>query len=134
MAKTVPDFVYDAALDRVADQHNQLVLCEGQPSSYASATTNKGSGGKKLASRNLTLGDGNGDYTIANGDTSGRKLTIAAQTSVTVAVAGAYNHLAVVNTSGSELGPVTTATTASVTTSLLVNLGSFDLMEILDPS
>ena len=51
----------------------------------------------------MTAGDGNGDYTIANGDNSGRKVTLEAQTAVTLTDDGTITHQCVVRTSDTKL-------------------------------
>jgi hypothetical protein len=73
MAKTVHDDVLDAALDKIATA-NVMTLCSAQPTTRTEAITTY-----MLADVTMTVGDGNGDYTIANGDASGRKLTMTAQ-------------------------------------------------------
>jgi hypothetical protein len=47
-----------------------------------------------LATITMTVGDGNGDYNLGNGDTSGRKLSITEQ-SGTGATTSTANHIAV---------------------------------------
>lgn len=102
MGKFVIDAAMDLLLGEIAEG-NKLVICEDLPASYSEANTAKGSGGKKLAEVSLTPGDGYGDFTIANGDVSGRKLTVAAQSGITVDVTGYANHVAILDTAGSRL-------------------------------
>ena len=104
MTKSVHDDVLDAALNYVKTNGNKLTVCEGAPTSYAEATTAKGSGGLRVGQ----IVTDSSDYTgPANGDTSGRKLTHNAQTGVAVDVAGVGSHLAVVDTVNSKLLYVT---------------------------
>lgn len=119
MAKYVPDSQMDAGLAGT-DACNKMTLCEGQPASYAEATTAKGSGGKMLAEVALDPGD----IVIAD-DTSGRKATIAQKTGINVTASGDADHIALVETVGETLGPVTTCTQQAVTAGNTVNIGSW---------
>lgn len=73
MTDLVDNDVLDGALDIFA-LATTLHICSGDPTTRAAAITNT------LGNYTLTAGDGGGDYTIAEGDTSGRKVTVAAQT------------------------------------------------------
>lgn len=46
-----------------------------------------------LANVTLTAGDGNGDFTIADGDVDGRKLTVTQQSSITITGSGTAKHV-----------------------------------------
>lgn len=81
MTKVVDDSVMDAALAKTATCV-MLRVCSGDPANRAAAITNT------LASVVLTAGDGNGDFTIANGDTNGRKVTMAQQADISVSASG----------------------------------------------
>ena len=72
MTDFINDDVFDAALDEFA-LATTMHICSGDPADRAAANTNS------LGNYTLTAGAGNGDYTIANGDTSGRKITVTAQ-------------------------------------------------------
>jgi len=109
MAKKVSDSVLDAALDKIAEC-DLLVLCEGEPADYAAATTDKGSGGVALGEIALD----SGDFTKADGDVSGRKLTVAQQTPVAVDVSGDWDHVALVDNDTAELRLVTMLPNAAI--------------------
>lgn len=100
MGKSIHDSALDALLDYIADNGNLMTICSQEPTTRTEAVTTYA-----LADVALTVGDGNGDYTKANGDTSGRKLTIGAQSGITVDATGNGDHIAVV--SGTELLAVT---------------------------
>jgi len=119
MAKYVPDTQMDAGLAGT-DACDKMTLCEGQPASFAEATTAKGAGGKMLAEVAMVAGD----IVIAD-DTSGRKATMAAKNGVSVGVSGDADHIALVVTGTSTLGPVTTCTSQAVTAGNTVNIGSW---------
>lgn len=135
MAKFVIDNAMDAALAYIADLADRLIVCAGQPASYSEATTNLGTGaGKKLGDIAITPGAGNGDMTIGNGDTSGRKLRVLAQTAIDVDVSGTADHVALVDDGASALLMVTTLSSSqAVTAGNTMETAAFDY-EIPDPS
>ncbi len=92
MGKYVNDAVLDAALDKIATA-DQLVICEDAPTTYAEATTDKGSDGVALGEIAVDAGD----FTKSDGDASGRKVTVAQQASIPVDVSGAWDHVALVD-------------------------------------
>lgn len=124
MAKELHNDVLDAALDKIATCVN-LTFCSAQPANYA------GIAAVKLAAVVLTAGDGNGDYVIADGDTSGRKITVGAQTSMTPTGNGTVTYA--VLDDGVTLLAATTVTSQAVTTSQTWDSPAFDI-EIADPS
>jgi hypothetical protein len=126
MAKWANDSMMDAALAYIADNGDRVDVCSGQPADYA------GIAAVTLANVALTLGAGNGDYTLANGDISGRKLTVAAQNGVSVTGSDTATHIAISNGSDTLLY-VTTCTSQALTSGNTVNLPAFDI-EIADPS
>ena len=76
-----------------------------------------------------------GDFTKANGDTSGRKITIGAQSSVLIDASGTATHVALVITGSSTLLYGTTCTSQALTAngSNTVNVPAWDI-EIADPT
>lgn len=125
MAKAIVDAVFDAALAKVATG-TILTVCSAQPTNRTEAVTTYA-----LADVTLTAGDGNGDYTIANGDTSGRKVTVAQQANISIDTSGTATHIAICD--GSNLLLVTTCTSQALTSGNTVTVPAFDF-EILDPS
>ena len=124
MAKAVPDAMLDAAFDWL-DQADKQVVCSAQPTTYSEAVTTYA-----LADVAMTV---NTDYTKANGDTSGRKCTVAAKSGVTVDATGTATHLALVSTGDSTLRYVTTCTSQALTAGNTVNIPAWDI-EIADPA
>ncbi len=125
MAKFANDSVMNAALAKIATGVI-LTVCSAQPTTYAEATATY-----KLADVALTAGDGNGDFTIADGDTSGRKVTILQQSNIPVDSSGTATHVAICD--GSTVLLVTTCTSQSLTAGNTVTVPAFD-DEIADPS
>jgi len=123
MAKWASDLVMDAALDYVAGS-TILTVCSAQPTTYTEATATY-----KLADVVVDAGD----FTKANGDTSGRKVTVGAQNAVPVDTTGTATHIALSTTTGSTLRYVTTCTSQSLTSGNTVNVPAFDI-EIADPA
>lgn len=118
MAKFTHDDVLDAALAKVATA-TRMVVASAQPANFA------GIAAVALADVAMTPGDGNGDYTIANGDTSGRKLTVAAQSGVDVDSSGTATHVCLDD--GSILLHVTTCDSQVLTAGNPMNVPAFDV-------
>lgn len=125
MAKAIPDAILDKTLDEIATATRQI-LCSAQPTTYTEANST-------YALADVTLSGG--DFTKANGDTSGRKVTIAAKSSVLIDTSGTGNHIALVRVSDTTLIYVTTCTSQAVTAngSNTVNFPAWDI-ELADPT
>jgi hypothetical protein len=127
MAKSVNDGAADAYLNWIKDNCNEMNLCSQEPTTYTEATNTY-----SLADVALTSGDFTGPV---NGDTSGRKITVAEKSGVSVDVTGTGNHVAltgVVN-STNTLQVVTTCPNVSVTAGGNIIFASWDI-EVGDPS
>ena len=127
MGKWAIDDMMDAALDYIKNNADRLCVCSAEPSTYTEATSTY-----KLAYADITSADFTGP---SDGDTSGRKLTVNAQTNMTVDTSGSATHLALVNTTSSELLYVTTSDPSSATLNVggLIDTRAFDI-EIADPT
>jgi hypothetical protein len=125
MAKAIPDAILDKTLDEIATA-TRMVLCNAQPTTYAEANAT-------FALADVTLGGG--DFTKANGDTSGRKVTVAAKSGVLIDTSGTGNHIALVRVSDTTLIYVTTCSSQAVTAngSNTVNFPAWEI-ELADPS
>ena len=121
MAKWANDSVMDAALDKVATG-TILTVCSAQPTTRTEAVTTY-----KLADVVVD----SGDFTKANGDTSGRKVTIGAQAGVAVDTSGTATHVAV--SDGTNLLYVTTCTSQALTAGNTVTVPAWKI-EFSDPS
>lgn len=126
MAKYVLPAVLDAALNEVA-KGTILTVCSAQPTTHAEATATYA-----LADVALTSGTGAGaDFVLANGDVSGRKLTVTTQSDIPVDTAGTANHVAVCD--ATRLLYVTTCTAQALTAGNTVTVPAWDI-EIANPS
>ena len=125
MAKAAPDIVMDGALDVIATATKQIA-CSAQPTTYTEANAT-------YALADIVI-DG-ADFTKANGDTSGRKVTVAAQSGVLIDTSGTATHIALVRTADSTLIYVTTCTGQALTAngSNTVNFPAWDI-EFADPA
>lgn len=122
MAKSVHDDVLDGAFD-ILDQADLMIACSAEPTTRTEAVTTYA-----LADVAITPDT---DFTKADGDTSGRKVTVAAKNGVTVDVTGDAIYIALVD--GTRLLYVTACTSQSLTSGNTVNFPAWDV-EILDPS
>jgi len=129
MGKLVPDAILDTMLEVIADGVDRIDICKDTPTDYSTATT---AGTHSLGSVAVTAGAGNGDWTLGNGDTNGRKLTLAQQTGVSIGTSGTATHIA--GTDGSSVFYfATTCTSQAVTSGNTATINAFDI-EISDAS
>lgn len=118
MAKFTNDVVLDAALDKIATA-TRMVVCSTQPANFAGIAA--------VALADVVVDSG--DFSKANGDVSGRKLVVAAQSAVNVDTSGTAQHVALDD--GTTLLHVTTCTSQALTSGNTVNVPAFDV-EFLD--
>lgn len=119
MAKKITDGFLDGILDNIATC-TTLTICAGEPANYAAIATNA------LASIVID----SGDFSKANGDVSGRKVSIAAQTDLDIDVTGDADTVVVDD--GTDF-LVTTCPTQSLTSGGTVSTNAYDF-ESRDPS
>lgn len=124
MAKFAHDDVLDALGDYIIANCTRITLCSQQPTTFAEANAT-------YALADVTV-DGS-DFSQANGDTNGRKTTVAAQNAVPVDASGTSNHVALLDVANSKLLYVTTHTGQTLTSGNTVNIAAFDI-EIADPT
>lgn len=117
MGVLLSDSILDLPLTGIA-LGDRVSYLSAEPASIADITTTY-----KLGSKAITPGDGNG-FTIANGDASGRKVTVGAVTDVPISSNGTITHVAVDN--GTHFA-VTTCPGTAVTASTSRNMAAFDI-------
>ena len=123
MARSVHDDVLDGALNIIKNNANLETICSQEPTTRTEAVTTYALG--DIA----TTGT---DFTLANGDTSGRKCTVAQkQQSAGVDSTGTADHVALVD--GTRLLFVTTCTSQAVTAGNDLTINSWKI-EIGDPT
>lgn len=111
------DLMLDAAFDWVRARVTRMNVCSTSPTTYAEATSTY-----MLANVAIT----STDLTIANGDSSGRKVTVAAKSGLSVANSGTAEHIALTGSTGSTLLLVTGCTTQALTTGNTVDVPTWD--------
>lgn len=119
MGKVASDEMIDGGLDKIATC-TSLTVCAGQPVSYADIAT------KALA----TVTINGADFTKANGDTNGRKVTVASQADIAIGTTGLADHVAIKD--GTSGYYVTTCTGQTINSGGTVTTQAWDI-EIADP-
>ena len=116
MAKYQNDLMLDAASDWVRARVTGISVCSTQPTTYAQAYTTYALAKTAITSTGLT---------VADSTTSGRKMTVAAKSAVSVTASGTAAHIALFGSTGSTLLLVTTCTTQALTSGNTVNIPSW---------
>lgn len=122
MAKKADNTFLDAALDDIAANGTVYHINTAEPANRAAAISDS------LATQALT----GGDYTNADGDTSGRKVTIAQKAGITIDSTGTATHVSIIDAS-TRLIYVTTCTSQLLTSGGTVTIPAWDI-EIRDPT
>lgn len=128
MAKFAPDATLEGLLAQAA-LADEMYVCSAQPANYA------GIAAVTLAGPiTLTPGNGNGDFTYADGDTNGRKVTVAAQNGASVTASGTATHIVLATGGATDLlRYITTCTSQALTSGNTVNVPAWDI-EVADPT
>lgn len=126
MAKSVHNDVLDGALNIIKNNCTRMTVCSAEPTTYTE-------GNATYALADVTMAAT--DFTNADGDTSGRKTTVAAKSSVLIDTSGTATHVALLDVSNTKLLYVTTCTSQALTAngSNTVNFPAWDI-EIADPA
>lgn len=117
------DSVFDAALAVIA-ACTAVHACTAEPANHA------GIAAVSVGSYTLTAGSGNGDWLIANGDTSGRKVTLLAQSGNNGTATGAASFMAL--TDGTLRG-VIDGDGDTVNSGSPWTIAATDVVELRDP-
>lgn len=125
MAKNIPTAVIDLSLDNIRTASDKMVVCSAQPTTYTEANAT-------FALADVAVADA--DFTLAAGDTSGRKITVAAKSGVTVDASGTATHIAIIDTVNSLLKAITTCTSQAISVGGTVDIPSFKVWEIQQPT
>ena len=121
MGKVVTDGFLDGGLDAISGAVT-LTVCTAEPTSVAECDSLSLIPGHTLTG---------GDFTKANGDANGRKVTVAAQNSLSIDASGTATHVAI--TDGVSDYYVTTVTSQALTSGGTVSVGAWDI-EFADPT
>jgi hypothetical protein len=128
MAKLVADAVLDAALQYLEDNVDWISVCEGAPTTYEHAHSNKGTATGKVLAHSATP-----TFTGPADDTSGRKTTVDAEAAMTVDISGTADHVALCKTGTTVLLYVTTCTGQALTAGNTVTAPAWKI-SISDPA
>ena len=120
MAKAASNGFIDGGLDAISGS-TALNVCTAEPTSIAECDSLS-----LIPATTLT----GGDFTIANGDVSGRKVTVGSKASLTIDTSGTATHVAI--NDGTDFY-VTTCASQALTSGGTVTVGSWDI-EIADPT
>ncbi len=121
MGKAISDAAFDASLEYIAKNCVRLAITTDE-STPANLTN-------MIAYIAVT----SDQLTKANGDSSGRKVTMAAVSSIGVNSTGYARHIVLCTSGGSSLHLITTCTSQALTQGNYVATPAFDF-EITDPS
>lgn len=124
MAKSVNAAVLDLALNDIKNNGNKMVVCSAQPTTYTEANAT-------FMLANVAMAGT--DYTLAAGDTSGRKVTTASKTGITITNSGTATHVAIIDTVNAALKLVTTCTSQALSTGGTVDIPAWK-WEINNPT
>jgi hypothetical protein len=125
MAKAAEDAFIDGALNILKTTATRMVVCSGQPAGTPPTVAQINT--VRLAEVTMA----NGDFTIANGDTSGRKVSMTAKSGVPITVTNTATHITLDN--GTNGLYCTTCTSQALTASNTVNIPLWKI-EIADPT
>ncbi len=120
MARLADDTVLDGLLN-IIDNATRMVVTSAQPANFAGIAA--------VALADVVMAGG--DFTDANGDVSGRKVTVAAKSGVTIDASGTATHVCLDD--GTTLLFVTTCTSQALTSPGTVDIPAFDI-EVSDPT
>jgi len=123
MARWTNDAMLDAALNYIKTNCDKVCICTDQPTTYTEATVTFA----------LVVVDAvTGDFTLADGDVSGRKLTYGGAVDVEAVAGGDADHLAFAKSGTSTLLFVTTMPELTLLAEQIFDIVPFDI-EIGDP-
>lgn len=116
--------VFDAALAKIATC-TAVHACTAEPANHA------GIAAVTVGNYTLTAGAGNGDWVVADGDTSGRKLTLTAQSGNNATGTGAADFMAF--TDGATLLCVIDGDGDTLNSGSPWTIAATDVVELRDP-
>lgn len=128
MGKSVHNDVLDAPLQYLEDNADYMTACEGEPTTYEHAHSEKGTGAGKALADVVPTFTGPGD-----GDANGRKTTLDEKAAVDVDQSGDADHVALCDVSETKLLYVTTCTQQTLTQGNTVTFPAWKIT-IGDPS
>lgn len=122
MGKSFHNDCYDAALNEVKDNATYLCFCSQEPTTRTEAYTTY-----MLATQAVT----STDFTVGDGDTSGRKIRVDAKSGISIINSGTNTHIAIID--GTRLLAVTTTVSQPLVAAGTFDSPAFDF-ELADPT
>ena len=129
-AKWTHDDVLDAFLDYIVDNTESMRVCEDDIFTTGDADYSKCTGAAALTGAVALT---SGDFTLADGDVSGRKVTIDEQADITITGTDSARHVVLLDDSNNKVLYVNTCTSIALTTGNTVTVPSYDVAEVRDP-
>ncbi len=135
MTKSIVSSAQVSNINEIANYGERLFINAVAPINYTEAVVGLGvtTSGTALGAATLTKSLGAGSFSLQNGVTSGKRLTIMSLSTIPVSVTGNANHVAIVSDTRSALLLVTSLTSQAVTAGNTAQTSSFDL-EVRDPT
>lgn len=125
MSHFIDQTVFDAALNQIKNNCDSIVLYNGGATDYATISSGA----------ILTVAAVTGDFTLAAGSPSGRKIRYGGKTGASVSGAGgAVDSIAFLDTVNSVVLAVSDYTSKTLNTGDTENISAFDLYTIENPS
>jgi len=121
---SIPAAMLDSMLDKIASVATRVTYCSGNPSSY-SAISGVSLGYKTISS---------GSFSKANGDVSGRKLTLAAQSAITPTCSASTACTYIALDDGTTLLASNPITSQNIVNTQTWACPAVKVLEIRDPS
>lgn len=120
MSKSQNDTMLDQALNWIINNCDQMIVCSSEPTTYTEANSTYA-----LADVAMTASD----FTLGDGDTSGRKAAVAQKANVSIDTTGTAQHVALTGSISSTqtLMYVTTCANQSLTAGNQVTIPTWDI-------
>lgn len=122
------DFYDNDGLDNIEANCDEITICSDDLTSMAPTYTECHTT-HMLVNHAMT----GADFTVGDGDTSGRKIAVAEQASVTITNSGTAAQICLLDTGASEVLYVTTCDTQALTAANQVTIPTWDA-EVRDPA
>lgn len=124
MASFIHDDVFDTALNYIKNNCTKLTVCTAQPTTYTEGNATYSIG-------EITVDSS--DFTLGNGDTSGRKVTVASQSGIPVTDDDTVIFIALLDVTNTKLLAVAPCEARLLANGDNTMTPAFDI-EINDPS
>jgi hypothetical protein len=125
------DAMLDTSLSYIKTNATGLVVCTSDILTSGVPDYTLITGASKLTGV-IDVSSTASSWTVADGDVSGRKLTVAAQADIPITATGTAEHICIVDSATTSVLYVTSCTAQSLTSGNNVSIPAWD-MELRDP-